>query len=345
MKNFRDLQKELKSKQFQPLYFLHGEEPYFIDAITGLVEEESLPPEERDFGLTVLYGQETNVGDVLAMARQIPMFGERAVILVKEAQHLKIGDTEAQLLENYAENPMPSNILLFAHKYGKLDTRRKFVKSLAAKGYLFYSEPIKDYNLASWIGERLKDKHLKAEAKIAVLLAEYLGNDLNRIDNELDKLVMILGKNSILDAASVEKHIGISKDYNVFELQKALREKNAALALKIAHYIGQNPKNNPLPLILGNLNNFFMNLILVHTLKGIDSGDLAKKMEISPYFVKDFQLAAAKYPLKMITRIISILRETDLKSKGLGANQVSEAELLIETVYKIVHIEQIKVAI
>lgn len=345
MKEFKELQKAIKSKQFLPLYFLHGEEPYFTDVITHLVEEESLPAEERDFGLTILYGQDTNVRDVVTLAQQIPMFGERAVILVKEAQNLKIGDAEADLLENYALNPVQTNLLLFGYKYGKLDSRRKFVKTLASKGYLFHSEPVKDSGLAAWIGQRLKDKGLKADAKISLLLAEYLGNDLSRIENELDKLAMILGKNQVLDAAMVEKHIGISKDYNVFELQRALRDKKADLALKIAHYIGLNPKSNPLPMVLGNLNNFFMNLILVHTLKGLDSADLARKMDVSPYFLKDYQIAASRYPLKMVTRIISILRETDLKSKGLGANQVREAELLTEMVYKIINIEKIKVPV
>lgn len=345
MKDFDVLVKKLKNKDFLPVYFFHGEESYYIDALTQIFEQEIIPEEERSFGQTVVYGRDTSLGEIMALAQQMPMFGELNLIVVKEAQDLKFEENETKALEQYLENPLPSTLLVFAYKHKKIDARKKFAKALQKNGMLFYSEPVKEYQLPKWITEQIQQMGFKPAPNIANLLAEYLGNDLSRIANELNKLKIILRPGEVLDDSVVETHIGISKEFNVFELQKALGMKDHANAMRIAYFIAQNPKSNALPMMMGSLYNYFSNIIIYQTMKGQPSNAIAETMGVNPYFLNDFAQAATFYPLKFATRVISILREIDLKSKGLGANGVEEGELLIELVYKILNIDKIKVEV
>jgi DNA polymerase-3 subunit delta len=306
------------------------------------LENDVLTEDEKAFNQTVVYGKDTNYNEILSLAKQYPMMGDKQLIIVKEAQDLKFNDEETKILEKYVENPVESTILVFAHKHKKVDSRKKVFKTLDKAKMLFHSEPVKDYNLAKWIDDEARNLQIKLAPGISQLLADYLGNDLSRIANELNKMKLVLKDGEVLDGKLVETHIGISKEFNVFELQKALGKKDANTAFKIAYYMGKNPKTNPIVMTIGNLYNFFSNVVLYHTVSHQSPPTIASELGINPYFVKDYAEAARLYPLKFATRIISVLREIDLKSKGLGAVNMDEGELLKEMVYKIINIDKVK---
>lgn len=345
MKDLELLLKNIKNKALLPVYFLHGEESYYIDIAVKSLENDVLTEDEKSFGQTVLYGKDTSIPEIISLAQQFPMFGELNLIIVKEAQDLKLGEDELKSLEFYVENPVPTTVLVFAHKHKKLDSRKKITKILTKNNWIFLSEPVKDYQLAKWIADECKANQIKTAPNISHLLADYLGNDLSRIANELGKLKMVMKEGQELDEKLVETHIGISKDFNVFELQKALGNKNQAAALRIAFFMGKSPKTNPFPMIIGNLYNYFSNIIIYHTMHGQSPQVMAAAMNVNPYFIKDFAESARFYPLKHATRIISLLREADLKNKGLGANQIDDAELLRELTYKILNVDRLKVSV
>lgn len=342
MKELELIFKNIKNREFLPIYFFHGEEAYFIDLAVKALENDVLTEDEKAFNQTVVYGKDTNYNDILALARQYPMMGDKQLIIVKEAQDLKLNETETKILENYVENPVESTILVFAHKHKKVDSRKKVFKTLQTKKMLFHSEPIKDYNLAKWIDDEAKNLEIKLAPGISQLLADYLGNDLSRIANELNKMKLVLKNGEVLDGKLVETHIGISKEFNVFELQKALGKKDANQAFKIAFFMGKNPKTNPIVMTIGNLYNYFSNVIVYHTLAKQSPQTIASEMGVNPYFIKDYAESARLFPLKQATRTISILREIDLKSKGLGAVNMDESELLKEMVYKILNVDKVK---
>ena len=342
MKELELIFKNIKNKEFLPIYFFHGEEAYYIDIAVKALENDVLTEDEKAFNQTVVYGKDTNYNEILSLAKQYPMMGDKQLIIVKEAQDLKLNDEETKILEKYVENPVESTILVFAHKHKKVDSRKKVFKTLDRAKMLFHSEPVKDYNLAKWIDDEARNLQIKLAPGISQLLADYLGNDLSRIANELNKMKLVLKDGEVLDGKLVETHIGISKEFNVFELQKALGKKDANTAFKIAYYMGKNPKTNPIVMTIGNLYNFFSNVVLYHTVSHQSPPTIASELGINPYFVKDYAEAARLYPLKFATRIISVLREIDLKSKGLGAVNMDEGELLKEMVYKIINIDKVK---
>ncbi|SHF59905.1 DNA polymerase III subunit delta [Chryseobacterium sp. OV279] len=345
MKELDLILKNIKNKEVLPIYFFHGEEPYFIDAAVKVLEHDFLEEDEKAFNQTVVYGKDTSYQEILSLARQFPMMGDRQVIIVKEAQDLKFNEDENRVLETYVENPVPSTVLVFAHKHKKLDSRKKAAKALDKAKALFLSESVRDSNLPKWIADECAQLKIKIAPNISNLLAEYLGNDLSRIANELNKLKIILKEGEMLDGTIVENHIGISKEYNVFELQKALGTKNADAAFRIAHFMGKNPKNNPFVMMLANLYSYFSNVIIYQTMAGQPPQAIASQMGVNPYFIKDYAESARLYPLKHATRVISILREFDMKGKGLGAVNMGEAELIKELVYKIINVDKIKMKV
>jgi DNA polymerase-3 subunit delta len=345
MKELDLILKNIKNKEFLPIYFFHGEEPFFMDVAVKSFENDVLEEDEKAFNQTVVYGKDTTFSDVLSLARQFPMMGDKQVIILKEAQEIRMTEKEAEALKFYAENPIESTLLVIAHKYKKVDARKSFTKLLSKNKMLFLSDKMKDYEIAKWIQSQMSSLNLKSKPNIPTVLSEYLGSDLSRISNELNKLKMILKDGEIIDEKLIETHIGISKDFNIFELIKALGKKDATNSFKIAHFLGKSPKNNSAPMMMGNLYNFFSNLVVFHTMKAELPQNQASAMGINPYFLKDFAEAARFYNLKHCTRIISILREMDLKSKGLGAVNMNESELLKEMVFKILNIDQYKVKI
>ncbi|MCK9400565.1 MAG: DNA polymerase III subunit delta [Bacteroidales bacterium] len=330
---FEQIIGDIKRKIYHPIYLLHGEEPYFIDVITGLIEESVLTDAEKEFNQTVVYGRETDPGAIIDMARRFPMMANYQVVIVREAQDIE----KIENLQPYVEKPQPSTILVIAHKYRKIDQRKSFAKSVENAGVLFESARIYEYKVPGWINEQIVEKGYSIKPEGCQLLAEYLGNDLGRISNELEKLLINLPAGSAIDAALIERNIGISKDYNIFELQNALGVKDVAKANRIINYFAANTKQNPMIVVLTVLFGFFMKLMIYHQLKDKSKNNAASVLSVNPFFVKDYALAAQNYSFRRLRAIIGLLREYDLRLKGMNNGSTEESELLRELVYKILH--------
>ena len=336
-----DILKDLKNRKYKPLYLLHGEEPYFIDQVSNYAEHQLLPEAEKGFNQTVLYGKDTEVMTVLNAAKRYPMMADYQVVLVKEAQDMKWGrddDDKKSInpLLNYLENPLPSTILVFCYKYGKFDKRKKTYKAIERNGVIFESTPLYDSKIPGWIEGFVAGKKYKIDPQASAMLAEYLGNDLSKIANEMEKLMLNVPAGQTITMQHVQDNIGISKEYNVFELQSALSRKDPFKVNQIINYFEANPKANPIVLVLGNLNNFFSKVLLYHYAKDKSPQNLARELGVSPYFLKDYELAARNYNYGKTIQIISLLREYDLKSKGVDSN-AENGELMKELMFKILH--------
>jgi len=334
-----DILKDLKNRKFKPLYLLHGEEPYYIDLVGNYVEHQLLPDAEKGFNQTVLYGKDTEIMTMLGAAKRYPMMADYQVVLVKEAQDMKWGkddDDKKSInpLLNYLENPLPSTILVFCYKYGKFDKRKKTYKAIEKNGLIFESTSLYDNKIPGWIESFVSDKGYKISQQATYMLSEYLGNDLSKIANELEKLMLNVSAGQEITLELVQNNIGISKEYNVFELQTALGKKDVFKVNQIVNYFEANPKANPIVLVLGNLNNFFSKVLAFHYIK--DRSNIARELGVSPYFVKDYEQAARSYDYGKTMRIISYLREYDLKSKGVDSN-AEDGALLKELMFKILH--------
>jgi DNA polymerase-3 subunit delta len=336
-----DILKDLKNRKYKPLYLLHGDEPYFIDLVSNFVEDELLSEAERGFNQTVLYGKDTEVMTVLNAAKRYPMMTEYQVVLVKEAQDMKWGrdDDDKKTINpllSYLENPLPSTILVFCYKYGKFDKRKKTYKAIEKNGVVFESATLYDNKVPSWIESFVAGKGYKIDQQASAMMAEYLGNDLSKIANELEKLMLNVSAGQTITMQHVQDNIGISKEYNVFELQSALSRKDPFKVNQIINYFEANPKANPIVLVLGNLNNFFGKVLLYHYAKDKSPQSLARELGVNPYFIKDYELAARSYNYTKSMQIISLLREYDLKSKGVDSN-AGPGELMKELMFKILH--------
>ena len=334
-----DILKDLKNRKFKPLYLLHGEEPYYIDLVGNYVEHQLLSDADKGFNQTVLYGKDTEIMTVLGAAKRYPMMADYQVVLVKEAQDMKWGkddDDKKSInpLLNYLENPLPSTILVFCYKYGKFDKRKKTYKAIEKNGLIFESTSLYDNKIPGWIESFTTDKGYRISQQATYMLSEYLGNDLSKIANELEKLMLNVSAGQEITLELVQNNIGISKEYNVFELQTALGKKDVFKVNQIVNYFEANPKANPIVLVLGNLNNFFSKVLAFHYIK--DRSNIARELGVSPYFVKDYEQAARSYDYGKTMRIISYLREYDLKSKGVDSN-AEDGALLKELMFKILH--------
>jgi DNA polymerase III subunit delta len=336
-----DIIKDLKNRKYKPVYLLHGDEPYFIDQVSDYVEHHLLSEAEKGFNQTVLYGKDTDVMTVLGASKRYPMMADYQVVLVKEAQEMKWGsdsDDKKSInpLQAYLENPLPSTILVFCYKYGKFDKRKKTYKAIEKSGLIFESGSLYDSKIPAWVEGYLIEKGYKINQQASLMLAEYLGNDLSKIANELDKLMLNVAAGQEITLKHIHDNIGISKEYNVFELQTALAKKDAFKANQIINYFEANPKANPIVLVLGNLNNFFTKVLVYHYVKDKSPQNLAREMGVSPYFIKDYEQAARSYPLGKTVQIISYLREYDVKSKGVESN-TDHGGLMKELMFKILH--------
>src|ERR1700712_5312973 len=333
--------KDLKNRKFKPVYLLHGDEPYFIDVVSNYVEHKLLTDAEKGFNQTVLYGKDTDVMTVLGAAKRYPMMADYQVVLIKEAQDMKWGNDDADKkginpLLNYLENPLASTILVFCYKYGKFDKRKKTYKAIEKNGLIFDSTPLYDNKIPAWIDGFIAEKGYKINQQASLMLAEYLGNDLSKIANELEKLMLNVAAGQEITLKHIHDNIGISKEYNVFELQTALSKKDAFKANQIINYFEANPKANPIVLVLGNLNNFFSKVLIYHYVKDRSQQNLARELSINPFFVKDYEQAARSYPYGKTMQIISYLREYDVKSKGVESN-TDHGGLMKELMFKILH--------
>ena len=330
---YDEILKNIKNRVFSPIYYLHGEEAFFIDKICEAIDKTVLNEMEKDFNQTVVYGRETDIKTIISMAKRFPMMASHQVVLVKEAQQLKNIDE----LLSYAENPQPSTILVFCHKYGKIDGRKKVTQKIKKSYVLYESKKLYDNKIPNWISDYFKAKGFSITPPASMLLSEYLGNDLSHISNELKKLLIDAKKDKSIDVDNVEERIGISKDFNVFELQKALGKKDIYKSNQIIDYFASDPKNHPLLMVIPILYTYFTNLGIIHTLKDKSSRTVASALSINPYFVNDLMSASRNYSYGKIVRIIGYLHEYDAKSKGIGNQSSDNKDLTKELIFKILH--------
>lgn len=331
---YEEILSDLKNRIFKPVYFLAGEEPYYIDLITDYIEEKVLPEAEKAFNQIILYGDDTTVSSIMDTSKRFPMMSSHQVLIVKEAQSLK----KIEELSAYVDKPLASTILVINYKYKTLDKRTKLYKQLESSAVYFESNRLRDYQVPQWIERYLMVKGIKTEPNASAMLTEFLGTDLHKIVNELDKLLITLpaGK-PVITTDLIEKNIGISKDFNNFELQKAVGDKNIYRANMIVHYFAGNPKDNPVNLTIASLFSFFSKLLTYHYLPDKSKNNVAAILKVNPFFVKDYETAGARYDARRTVHIIGLLRTYDMKSKGYGDLSSPPGDLLKELVYKILH--------
>ena len=323
---------EIKAGNIKPIYFLMGEEPYYIDKLSDYIEVNVLSEDEKGFNQTVLYGRDVSIEDIVSTAKRYPMMSERQVVIVKEAQDLA---RTIDKLESYVENPMLSTVLVFCYKYKTLDKRKKMTKMLAKIGVVYESKKLYENQVGEWIKRVLSGKNYSIEPKANAMLVEFLGTDLSKINNELEKLQIILPKGSTITPKHIEENIGFSKDFNIFELRKAIGDRNQLKAYTIADNFAKNPKDNPIMVTTGLVFSFFVQLLKYHGLKDKNPKNVAAALGVNPFFLKDYDVALKNYPMRKVSQIVGSLRDVDVKSKGVGANALPQSDLLREMLFKI----------
>jgi DNA polymerase III subunit delta len=344
---------DLKRRIFKPVYFLCGEEPYYIDLISNYIENNILEAADREFNQNVMYGKDVDLPGILSLAKQFPMMSEYQVVIVKEAQNLKelnkTGGDEAgssgkstagagisQLL-NYISQPQPSTILVFCYKYKSLDKRSAVAKALQKKAVFFESNKMYDSALPEWINTYVKGLNYSIAPKASFLLTEFLGNDLSKIANEISKLQINLKPGAEITAEMIQDNIGLSKDFNVFELQDALAKKDVLKANRIVNYFAANEKEHPNVMTLSLLYSYFSKVLKYHFIPDKSKFAAAQALGVNPYFVEGYSSAAAKYNTAKLKYIFACLKECDLKSKGVDNVGISNGDLLKELIFKILH--------
>lgn len=332
MDQIKQLVTDIKNRNLKPIYFLMGEEPYYIDKISDFIEDSVLTEAEKGFNQMVLYGRDVTVEDIISHAKRFPMMAEYQVVIIKEAQDLS---RTIEKLETYVKNPQSSTILVINYKYKKLDKRKALYKAINKVGVVYESKKLYDNQVADWIRRTLSGKDYSITPKAAQMLVEFLGTNLSKIDNELSKLKIILPKGTQITPEHIEENIGISKDFNNFELRKAIGEKNVVKAQKIAKYFADNPKDNPMVVTISSLFGYFSQIMQVHGLNDKSPRNVASAIKVNPYFVNEYINAARLYPMKKVSQVIALLRQFDVKGKGVGANAVPQGDLLKELLVRI----------
>lgn len=330
---FQQIISDIHNKKYAPVYFLMGEEPYFIDMISDTIEEEVLDEAEKAFNQIVVYGRDVDLDTVATHAKSFSMMGGYMVVIVKEAQDLK----NIEDFEKYIDSIPPTTILVFDYKYKKIDKRRALAKKIEKVGVLFESKKLYENNIPGWIQSYLSEKGYSITPKATQMLTDFLGTDLHKVRNELEKLIIALPKSKKIDDADVERNIGISKDFNVFELQNAIGQRDVMKANRIVNYFGDNAKDNPLLVTAIALYGYFTKILKVHYATDPSQNALATALGVNPFFVRDYQLAARNYSIADCVRCIAILRDFDLKSIGYNAPDVSEKDLYREMVFRLLH--------
>ena len=325
---------DIKKRVYYPIYFLMGEEPFFIDTISNELENTILDEAERSFNQVVLYGSDVSVNDIMSQARAFPMMSDYLVVIVKEAQNVDNIDS----LADYIEKIPPTTILVINYKYKKLDKRRALAKYIDKKGVLFESKKLDDNNIQEWITKYLAAKKYNITPKATQMIADFLGNDLHRVRNELEKLMVALPPSKRIDDADVEYNIGISKDFNVFELQKAIGSKDLPKANRIINYFGDNPKENPIFMVISVLYGYYTKLLKLHFSKDKNKSTVATMLGVNLFFVNDYFEAVRNYSWTDCMNCIEVLREFDLKSKGYNStSDISQKELYREMLFKLMN--------
>lgn len=332
---FDQILSDLKNKVYKPVYFLMGEEPYFIDEISDFITKEVLTDDEKVFNQVILYGKDIDAIAIIDASRRFPMMARYQVVIVKEAQNIR----NIEELIHYVEKPLKSTILVVNYKYKTLDKRKKLYSSIEKHGgVVLSSDKIYEDKVPGWISKYLTQRGHAIAPEASAMIAEFLGNDLSKVVNELNKLLITMPANSKkITADMVEKNIGISKEFNNFELQKALVARDVLKSNRIIDYFEKNPKDNPMVLTISSLFSFFTKVFTYHFLKDKSKGAVASALKINPYFVSEYELAAKRYGPPKLVEIISLLREYDLKSKGVGNSSASDGDLLKEMIFRILH--------
>ena len=332
MDEIKQLVAAIKKGDLKPIYFLMGEESYYIDKISDYIEDNVLEETEKGFNQMVLYGRDVTIDDIVSNAKRYPMMAERQVVIVKEAQDLS---RTIEQLAKYAANPQPTTVLVFNYKYKKLDKRKALYKAIIKIGVVYESKKMYENQVADWIRRTLAGKNYDISPKAAQMLVEFLGTNLSKIDNELNKLKIVLPEGTQITPDHIEENIGISKDYNNFELRKAVGQRNILKAHQIAKYFADNPKDNPMVVTVALLFSFFSQLLQLHGMSDKNPRSVASALKVNPYFVNEYIEAARNYPMKKVSYIIGVLREFDVKSKGVGSNAVPQGDLLKELLVKV----------
>ncbi|MBR7066988.1 MAG: DNA polymerase III subunit delta [Bacteroidales bacterium] len=336
---FAEVMGELKKGKYRPAYFLTGDEPYYIDQISDYIEQNALSEEEKAFNLLIYYGKEVDVNALNVEARRFPMNAERLVVMVKEAQSAK----NLEKLEIYLNSPVASTVLVICHKpktesSGEKGARlTKMLKQLEKIGGIkFESKKLYDNQVPDWISKYLSEKKISVTPVACQLLTEHLGNDLSKIAHELDKLLVALPQGTTtIDTKQIEDNIGISKDFNRFELTKAISERNILKCNRIINYLAKNAA--PLPPIISTIHQHFVRILKTHLMANSSEADLARALGINPFFVREYRGAASKYDIRRTVRFLSMLRDYDLRSKGMERGTIDDGELLRELLFYILH--------
>jgi len=331
--SFDHIISNLKNQIYHPVYLLFGEESFFIDEISDYIEKNVLSEQEKEFNQSVVYGKDAKVPAIISMAKRYPMMANYQVLIVKEAQELD--DVEDFL--PYVENPLTSTLLVLCYKYGKVDKRKAFYKTVDKTGIAFESPRIYDNKIPDWIESYVGKIGYTITQKANYMLLEFLGNDLSKIVNEIGKLTINIPRGSQITEDYIERNIGISKDFNVFELQKALGKKDVYKANQIIRYFAANPRENPLVKVLPILFSFFSKILLLHYIEDKSRNGAASALSVNPFFIQDYQAAARNYPPAKVIQVISLLREYDLKAKGVDNVSASDGDLMLELVFRILH--------
>ncbi|MGB2012808.1 MAG: DNA polymerase III subunit delta [Flavobacteriaceae bacterium] len=331
MHTVQSILNEIKAGDIRPLYFLMGEEAFFIDQISTFIETSVLDETQRGFDQTTIYGKDTSIDAIVSSAKRFPMLAERQVIVVKEAQNLS--RTIEDLL-TYVKNPQQTTTLVICYKYKSIDKRKALYKALSKAHVVFESKKIYDSNIPSWISGELQKMNLKITPKASYLLSEFLGNDLAKISNELSKLQLVMGDNDLITPELIQINIGISKDFNNFELQKAIAQLDQKKAYQIVRYFSENPNQHPMVLTVATLYSFFSKLMILHTVNDRNPKVLSRAIGVNPYFLNDYTAAAKNFPMRRISSVFQTLRTIDVKSKGVGAN-LKPLDLYQELIFRI----------
>lgn len=331
MHTVQSILNEIKAGDIRPLYFLMGEEAFFIDQISTFIETSVLDETQRGFDQTTIYGKDTSIDAIVSSAKRFPMLAERQVIVVKEAQNLS--RTIEDLLP-YVKNPQQTTTLVICYKYKSIDKRKALYKALSKAHVVFESKKIYDSKIPSWISGELQKMNLKITPKASYLLSEFLGNDLAKISNELSKLQLVMGDNDLITPELIQINIGISKDFNNFELQKAIAQLDQKKAYQIVRYFSENPNQHPMVLTVATLYSFFSKLMILHTVNDRNPKVLSRAIGVNPYFLNDYTAAAKNFPMRRISSVFQTLRTIDVKSKGVGAN-LKPLDLYQELIFRI----------
>lgn len=331
--DYKALIKEIEAKNFKKIYFLHGEEAFYIDKITDAIVANALEEHERDFNQSILYGKDSDAQSIIADAKGYPMMAERRLVVLKEAQDFK----GLEDLKPYFENPSDQTIFVVNYKYKKYDSRKKSIKAAAKNGIVFKSEKVPEYRLVTWIEAFVKSSGYGITPKASMLLAEFLGNDLSKITNEIDKLEILVEKGTTINEIHIEENIGISKDYNVFELVNAIGLRDVSKANKIVDYFDHNPKAASIIMVVSNLFNHYARLMKIHFLENKSKDAVAGALRVHPFVASQLLNSAKIYNPKKIAANIAILHEFDLKSKGIGNSSFTHGQLMKEMTFRLMH--------